>query len=354
MLPQRGLAERRQPAPPRRMKSARLVVPLIFALALIGSLLAWSGLTLRDLAASLRAIPAGAAVGIVASTGLFVVLSSLKWRLVMSHVSAADSDMPNTSFSLYVTALGGALALVIPPHAAMVLSRSLGTKAHGNGSAIVSGAASAYEQLFDAIPLATMALTALGAIILKASLAGWLAIAAALNAAALVAVVLLFRGRFWSLARFMPLPRRSRASVLQKLDWFTTPAAETLLGPSFVSTLFAISLARYGVIFLRTWIVMNAVALPISGFQFAKAYGLARLSTLLSVTPGELGINEWTWTGVLSWMGCRPEDAVRFGLTNRLCNMASLMIVFGLIWCGFTVLRIASQRSQRRPEGATS
>ncbi len=322
------------------MKAVRIVLPLVFALVLVGGLLAWSRVSLADLAATVRSISPACAAGILASTALFILLSALKWRLVMGHIASDEADAPSWGFSLYYTGLGSVLALVITPHAAMVVSRSFGTKIHLRGSPIVSAAASAYEQLFDVVPLVTMSVAALSAILLETNLGGWLAIAAGLNAAALLAMIFLFRTGASSLARLMPLPHRSRESLRKKLEWFETPAARTLLGPSFVSTLFAISLARYAVILLRTGFVMAAVALPISTFQFFKAYGLARLSTLLSITPGELGISEWTWTGVLTWMGCRLDEATRFGLTNRVYNIASLVIIFALLWVTLTVLRI--------------
>jgi hypothetical protein len=76
------------------MKAARIVVPLVFALVLVGGLLAWSRVSLADLAATLRDISPAFAAGILASTALFIVLSALKWRLVMGHVASDKADAP--------------------------------------------------------------------------------------------------------------------------------------------------------------------------------------------------------------------------------------------------------------------
>lgn len=330
------------------LKASRIVLPLLLAALLIAWLVVQSGLSYAEFVATLREIKPVAIAGILATTALFVLLSSLKWQLVMAQVATDEASVPGWGFSLYYTGLGTVLALVIPPHAAMVLSRSVGTKFRQTGSALAAGAASAYEQIFDIVPLLTMSLAALVAIVIRSSFGEWLAIAAGLNAAALLAMILLFRSRFWALANFLPLPQRRRELLRQKLEWFATPAAKTLLGAPLVTTLFAISLARYVVILMRTAFVMASVALPIGAFQFLKAYGVARLSSLISITPGELGIAEWTWTGVLSWMGFHLEDAARFVLANRVSNIASLLAVFAPIWLIYTVSRLGGPGSQRK------
>lgn len=330
------------------LKVSRIVLPLLFAAVLIGGLITWSGLSLAQFVGSARAISSPAIVGILACTMLFLILSSLKWRLVMAQITPREAPAPSWILSLYYTSLGSLLALVITPHAAMPLSRSLGAKLYLKGAALPGAAASAYEQLFDVVPLVTMSMAVLIAIVVKASFGGWLAIALALNAGALVAMMLVLRSRFWSLAAVLPLPRRHAEKLAQKLQWFAAPAARTLLGPEFVATLFAISLTRYAVILLRTGFVMAAVGPPISGFQYLKAYGLARLSSLVSITPGELGISEWTWTGVLSWMGFRADAAARFVLVNRAYNVASLVAVFVFVWVCFCISPAIGSAGERR------
>lgn len=330
------------------LKASRIVLPLLLAALLIVWLVVQSGLSYAEFVATLREISPAAIAGILATTALFVLLSSIKWQMVMAQVAADETEVPGWGFSLYYTGLGTVLALMIPPHAAMVLSRSVGTKFRQKGSALAAGAASAYEQVFDIVPLLTMSVAALLAIVLRSSFGGWVAIAAGLNGAALLAMILLFRSRFWSLARFLPLSQGRREALSEKLEWFATPAAKTLLGAPFVATLFAISLARYAVILMRTAFVMASVALPIGAFQFLKAYGVARMSSLISITPGELGIAEWTWSGVLSWMGFHLEGAARFVLANRVSNIASLLIVFAPIWLVYALSRIGSSNGQRK------
>src|SRR5690242_8004644 len=219
------------------LKASRIVLPLLLAALLIVWLVVQSGLSYAEFVTTLREIRPAAIAGILATTALFVLLSSLKWQMVMAQVAADEAAAPGWGFSLYYTGLGTVLALVIPPHAAMVLSRSLGTKFRQKGSALAAGAASAYEQVFDIVPLLTMSAAALAAIALRTSFGGWLAITAGLNGAALLAMILLFRSRFWALARFVPLPQRKREALGEKLEWFATPAAKTLLGAPLITTL---------------------------------------------------------------------------------------------------------------------
>lgn len=325
----------------------RIALPLLVAALLIGSLVAKSGLSRAELVSTLREVSPLAVGGILVSTALFLTLSSLKWRLVMAR-AAPQGAIADWTFSLYYTSLGALLSLVITPHAAMPISRSIGAKLHRKGSAATNAAASLYEQLFDVLPLVTMSLAALLAILAKAGFAAWLLIAAALNGTALLLVLTVLRSPFWKLARFLPLPARHREALTQKLEWFATPAAKSLLGAPFVSLLFAVSLARYAIILLRTGFVMVSIGLPITAFRFTEAYGVARLSSLVSFTPGELGISEWSWTGVLTWMGFRLDDAARFVLVNRAYNIGSLLAVFAFVWLYFWLAQAISSAGERR------
>ena len=316
----------------------RIILPLLFAALLVSGLFAGSGISLAELIATLKGVSPAATCAILACTLLFLALSTLKWRLVMGHMGVNDRAAPSWNFSLYYTSLGAVLSLVITPHAAMLVSRSVGAKLHLKGSAIANAAGSAYEQFFDVIPVATMSLAAIISIVLNASLAGWLAISAALNIAAFLAITLVFKTPFWLLTRFVPLPQRRRAVLAEKMEWFATPNAKTLLGVPFVATLFAISLVRYAILLLRTGLVMASIDMPISAFQYVKAYGIARLSSIVSITPGELGVTEWTWSGVLTWMGFGLDEAARFALANLIYNYASLLVVFGFAWLAFSLL----------------
>lgn len=305
-------------------KPLRILVPLFVAALLIAGLVARSGISFAELDSTLHEVSPLAIAGILVTTALFLALSALKWRLVMAQVASAEDNTPEWSYSLYYTSLGALLSVVITPHAAMPISRSIGAKLHRKGSATANAAASLYEQLFDVLPILTMAVAALIGIVSKASLLGWLLIGAALNAAALIVSIAVLRAPFWKLARFLPLPSRRREGLTQKLEWFATPPAKMLLGARFVSMLFVISITRYAIILLRTAFVVVSLGLPISAFRFAEAYGVARLSSLVSITPGELGISEWSWSGVLTWMGVSLDDAARFVLTNRFYNTAAL------------------------------
>lgn len=311
----------------------RKFLPFLLALALVAWLAVRSGTSVDEIVVSVRQVTWPALAGILLSTGAFLALSTLKWRMVMRRLSPDDEHHRGWGYGFYYTTLGALLALVVLPQAAMVIARGYGDKFRLGKSPVTTSAATLYEQLFDLVPILVFAVTALLAHLLDWSASTWLAATAGAGIASGALVILALQTRFWLLASLVPRPVRSRFAP--RLEWFASPAAQELLKPRFVLAIHTISVVRYFVLLLRTYLIFAALSLSLSSYGFAQAYSIVSVSRLFFITPGGLGIAEWSWTGVLTWLAMPLQESVRFVLANRLFNWLSTLLIFVLAWVAF-------------------
>ena len=333
------------------MKSLRLVMPFVVALVLVVALFAGAKIGWSDFTGAVRGFTLPILAGILATTGLFLLLSNLKWRLVMARISHPEAAPIDWRLSLYYTALGAALSVVFLPQAAMAVSRALGARYHLQQPATTSAAATVFEQIFDQIPLFAFAAATVAVIVMGAGIGQWLFLSAALIAAGYVALVVMLRTGFKLPGRFGIVPAALRSRYESKFAWFGGDAAQSLLQSRFIAILCGLSIARYFALLLRALLIFRALETPITGFAFFKAFSLVRLSGLLAITPGGLGVTEWTWTGVLVWMNYSLEEATRFAIANRFYNVTSVLAVFALVsmalWLGGLLGRDAGGPRER-------
>lgn len=313
------------------MRSLRKVLPLLIALVLIVGLIASAKVSVADIVAVMARFSIGACLAVFGLTLLNLFLSSIKWRLVMNRIVAHQPAGISLPASLYYTCLGAALSLVFLPQAAMVVSRMVGSRQHLDQPTAATAAATIYEQIFDAATLVAIAVATLVAIVFGAGPGPWMVLMALTWAAAGFALLLFFRigfrvsGTLHSSRGFRCLPASLRARLEPKLAWFGEPAAQTLLVSRFVVGLYAISAVRYALLVLRSYIVLRVVALPVGSFDVFKAYSLVQVAGLAAITPGNLGISDWTWAGVLVWMHYPLDSVVQFVVANRLAAILSII-----------------------------
>lgn len=309
---------------------SRRCFPFVIALALIFALALHSGISVDEIVASVRQLNALALIGILVSTGVFLALSTMKWRMVMGRLLPDDDHRRGWGYGFYYTALGAVLSLVVLPQAAMVIGRGYGDKFKLGKSPASTTAATLYEQLLDVVPILTFAATGLLAKILGWGASSWLAGSAAITVASGLLFLLVLRTPLWTLGRFVPSPIRER--IGSRLEFFAGERAQALFEPRFVLQIYAISVLRYLVLMARSYLVFAPMHLSLGGYGFVEAYSIVSVSRLLFVTPGGLGIAEWSWTGILTWLGMPFQESVRFVLANRLFNSVSLLLIFALAY----------------------
>jgi len=103
-----------------------------------------------------------------------------------------------------------------------------------------------------------------------------------------------------------------------------------------------LTVAAYGVVFIRHLLVLSAFDIPVPSLVFALVYPIGYAVSSLGVTPGNLGTSELGWFGVLSSVGLGREDAVLYAVGQRVLNTGAILILAG-------VSAVYYQIAKRRP-----
>jgi hypothetical protein len=191
------------------------------------------------------------------------------------------------------------------------------------GTPVLEGAlASAVEQAFDVLAfslllLPTLAVSALVFAGFGAGFGTW-AIVAALTLGA--AFLLLGLGSVRRLTRTLGLGRYT-AGAFDAIAGIDAPLQRRLLW---------LSLLRYGAILARVLIVAEVADFAIPLVHLVYAHTVVQAAQLASVTPGNLGLSEWTWLGALGFLGHDVAVVVIFSLTLRVVSVVSYALVSGL------------------------
>lgn len=306
--------------------TGKIIFPMAMAAALVGLLFATLDVPVSAIADALSRFDGFTLLAVTGCTAAFVSLSALKWLLV--HNTAQGSDRHgrlNWRSAMYLTSMGAALSIVAIPQVAVLATRSVGSK-YGLGNSVSgAAAATAYEQLFDLVPLGVMAGTTLVALALGWGSDTWLT--AALGALGLAAAALIASGG--SLSRALSALAKTLPKRLGRhLARLSTPEAAKLFQPVFTAKILTISYVRFGFVFLRAFLIVRVIGLGIDTAEFAQGFSLVRAVGLIALTPGSLGFTEWSWMGVLAWFGLSAASAAAFAMTNRILNSLALVAVF--------------------------
>lgn len=317
--------------------TGKILLPMAVAAALVGLLFATLDVPASAITDALSRFDTITLLAITGCTAAFVSLSALKWLLVHNTAQArATHDRLHWQSAIYLTGMGAALSIFVIPQVAVLATRSVGSKYGLGKSASGAAAATAYEQLFDLVPLGVMAVTTLVALALGWGSDTWLA--TTIVALGLAAAGLIISGG--SLTRLLSALTKALPDKLgQHLALLSTPEAAKLMQPGFIAKILAISYIRYGFVFLRAFIIVRAIGLGIDTATFAQSFSLVRAVGLVALTPGSLGITEWSWTGVLTWFGLSAVGAAAFALTSRILNSLALVVVFLIVALGHKLRR---------------
>ena len=266
------------------------------------------------------------ALGLVCTASLAqIAISAIKWRIALSALGTLPAAMPSAHLSMLLSSLSAVAAQIVPQVIAASALRSL-TARYISKTPILEGAlASAVEQSFDVLAftlfaIPTFALLALGLAGVGAGFSAWAAVAIA---AVGVAFALIGVTSAWFARRI--------GSLLQT-ETRPSAALRTIarIDASVQRRLLLLSILRYGAIFARVIIVALAAGFAFPIDQLLYGHTVVQAAQLASVTPGNLGISEWTWVGALAYHGHDPAEIAIFSLTMRVVSVASYVLVSGL------------------------
>jgi glycosyltransferase 2 family protein len=278
---------------------------------------------------------------VVLSTLLHFNLSALKWRVVTTQISPEIINSVSPMFYLFYTSLGALFGQFIPLHISTMITRGIGLRLHQKEHLKRGLVSSVYEQGFDVLIPLILAIASILKLLKIVDLGGWLVIAAiSLGFLWLVAVT--------STVRMLNL----LANVLDRIKLQLKPINSLrtlvhqiqdteLLDNRLMTKIFLLAVIRYANLTLRAMLVALAVTLDIDVQHVLFVMPLVQISMLIPLTPGNLGVVEWTWTGILTGLGSTVASATVFGLGHRLLILMSVIftnLAIGAVYLGSNFL----------------
>ncbi|MFN7024897.1 MAG: lysylphosphatidylglycerol synthase domain-containing protein [Pseudorhizobium sp.] len=317
----------------RKRASLRLVLGLLLSSILLGWLLTSFSVIHAPVWILLARHPW--AIGSIAFGSVFLMtaLSAAKWQMLLK-LAAPDlaQSVKFDQFFAY-TAASSALGQIVPPYIAGPAVRGAVMKSQHNADFARSAMLAAYEQLFDVVALMIGGMAALalllGGIIGPAGVACFVGIVA-LTPAALY--MLPDRCRLMKIAAILPtrwsVTRRIRMSV-------ETGSAAGLDAPRLLGHLTVLSSLRYAILVMRT-LGIGLILLPAVPWEtLALGFAAVQLSSLATLTPGNLGITELSWSAMTVFTDrATMGEFVAFALVLRVSGLlaTALLAALALVW----------------------
>ncbi len=306
-----------------RLGLASLAGSIILAALLIVVLFVGTDLDLAATGRLLLGLRPQGPVEIVMLMGLGNFLAGEKWRLVV--LSLGTTGLPHLPRPIYfaLSAIGVALSQILPVQLTTALSRSIGARAYG-GHAISRGVgATIIEQLFDLFVAALFGLASVIVLLTGGSGVDWM-LAASIAVGAGFALCDLTGPLTESVLR------RFRTNKTNRLiGWL---GSSGLLTSKIARRLFVLSLLRFA-IFVSVWAVAaDAVSLDIPLWQLAAAFPFATFATALAITPGGIGLSEWTASSMLVAFGTPFPVAAQWAIACRI------LVLLAAAVCGLAAI----------------
>jgi hypothetical protein len=317
-----------------RLRLGALLASAVLAVILLALLFACTDLDLAAIGRLLSGTRPQAFAEIVLLLGINNALAGEKWRLIAMRLYQEDGRlhqdrrrMPRLLYFAF-TSIGVALGQFLPAQLTLVVSRSIGAHFYG-GRPLVRGAlATVFDYFFDLLVAGFFALSSALVLVSGGGAGTW-----ALCALAIAIAGFLLYGAAARLA--VGAARSLGAAGGGRFRRFCTSLAlSPLLAPEIGRRLLAISTVRFAVLVLMGAASGNAVGLDVPVWRLAASLPFAVIANALAITPGGLGINEWTVSSALFALGTPFQLAAQWAVVNRalvagaagLCGIAGVII----------------------------
>lgn len=339
-----------EPEPAGNGRRAAVAVAGVAGAALLLWLLHVSfGESFAGAAGKLRAVSPPAWGMLLLATSAQLAVAASKWRVV-SEASLSSRPMFRGGYVFY-TGLAFVLAQLLPPPFVSVFVRSLASRAHQSASLKRGAAIAVYDLVFDFLPAALLTLPAalFAASVLPASAS--IAASAAMLAAAWWGIHPIVRAvvRAMSAATAHAGALRGIHARLRAAE----QAGDGVLRPQVSRRLFGLSVMRYAAMVACSCIVAWSTGSSPAA-TVALSYPLLCMAVVLSWTPAGLGIQEWSWIGILVAFGTDSAAAAEFALLNRAMMFVAVMAAgcAVLLWRWIALLRKPTAAEGQERDGA--
>jgi uncharacterized protein (TIRG00374 family) len=297
----------------------------LVSVGLVYVLIARAGLTWPALAHSIAGFGSWALLCILVLTGANLAFGTLKWLLVIRAFAPEQGLLPRFSDALLTSALGELLGQTMPVQAGIALARSMASR-FGIGRSLRGNLGTTiYEQLFDLLVLCSAAIVGLLGQMTHLGAVGWLFLAfLSVSALALISFrlpTLLKLCTRW-LGRILRVDKQGDIFGLQE-----AAIRSSRISFSVVTQLITLSILRYVVNLMRVVVVLGALSMWVYAIPAMIGFPLIQIVGVVPITPGNLGVIEWTWSAVLASAGATMAAAAVFALTSRIVNFAAVAIL---------------------------
>lgn len=303
--------------------TARIFGAVAFFLVALGgavALAAWSGITLEAALAAVVSAP----LWLIASYAVLTIaqnmLSAWKWRAVMSRLKSPD-EVPSMTFAHSFTALSAFLSQFLTAYASAMVVRGWAVRRNHGLTARFGATTSFYEQLFDVYVLSLMALPTIAVWTANGSFGLWLAVT---TSVLVLGGFALFAAKGSCVLVADRMPRGPRLDGFAQ--WLRQQERAGLFGFGFMVRIYAVSVARYLTILVRVPLLVLAIATPIAVLESITSFTLVQASQIIAITPGQLGIREWTWSGILALRGYDLEATAQFAIVLRIFGLIGMTL----------------------------
>ena len=304
------------------------VLSLALGFFLVWLILRFTEVDLEQIVASfysLNPLYAGLAI-----TALIVhtFLTAYKWGLVTQKLTP-DNQQP-LKFYLFYTTLGSLTMQFMPQYVGMVMVQNLALRVHKISSFSKGFLSVIYDQFFNfLIPLLLFPASILyvfGYISLSVAVFMWIATVISTH----------FIINRWH--------RRLITSLIETLTWLKQLKAgnkktaqaqiatgnDSLLGKDFTLYLYWVSVVRYLVWITRGVLIAIAGGFKIKLWAVAFISPIVQLAMLLSFTPANLGLMEFSWIGLLGLFDVPDATAVTYSLMQRFLYIVAVVIILAV------------------------
>ncbi|MFA6280631.1 MAG: hypothetical protein WC612_07595 [Bdellovibrionales bacterium] len=255
-------------------------------------------LTTHDFAVAAQSFSIGPCLVVLFLTYLLMLMGARKWALLSASFHGAAGREPSCGFFMRHTLWQNWIGQFVPPSVAIVAGRGLATRTMEGASAKEGLWSGLWDQGMEFALLCGFLLGAFG--VLGAGY-GWAAFFA-LSALGLGLIAGGARvGRRW-------LPVALRPILWPALGW---------------------SLARVSLTILRLVAGIGATGALLSPLNVVVATPVTGLLALIPLTPGNLGLAEWGWQGVLAYAGENPVQAALYPVAFRVLVFVAQSLLLG-------------------------
>jgi uncharacterized protein (TIRG00374 family) len=301
--------------------------PWMLAALLMAALVYWGR---HDLGKVTRLDPLLVGICFASTVGIALV-SALKWRLSLH--SLGESRATHFGTLLYYFMFGRAVGLVLPMDLSDFGVRTMSLK-FDHSVSIGRASYSVYlDRTFDVIIAGLFLIPsvlfmtgvigiAAGLVLLGMALAVGLACFTFLGRQTMAVITLIFRALFKAVCKISWIGRKVEFETESKL----------LAGANLKTIapwLFLLSTLKFLFTSLRFISVALAVGLGLGSWEILLFVPGAQFAALFALTPGGLGIADWSWSGLLYKIGADKHTIVPYLVSLRLVISVSIMVMAG-------------------------